>query len=662
MTEPTGAESAPFHETEGVELSEIERGQGYVAIVNLGSQTHQNIYRFVEELGLKPVMVEQDYVSAEDLQGVDAVILSGGDGSVYDDEGRVRLDDAIFGEDYEQAVLGICLGMQEIALRTGGLVEKGTSGQYGEAVVQRKTEGSRILLNLDSDQPTLMSHGDEVVSVGDGFEVTGVSDGKIAIIENTELNLYGVQFHPEQDLTENGKQIIGNFLRYGAFLEVENNAPDLAERAKQNLLKGVGTDGRLMIGASGGVDSTALTTLAAHEMGPERLRVFNIDHGAMRRVNGVDESDLVMEMLRGIVPHAERFDLAKEFLNTAVALKISHETGEPAVLTMRDVLHAEDKRAVFKGIYGPFFQKIRAESGDDFMIGQGTLYTDIAESGKGGKTNKIKSHHNVGVFKDGDEVLPFSSFFKDQVRAIARELGVPEEFVMRQPFPGPGLFLRIICADRPYLPSDAEFLMSQVQLIGENDKGLGYGLLPVRTVGQQGDERTYENSHAISLSFDDGRMPDAKDWELITEYAQSIPQGEGLTGRINRTIFLPGEPIAGIVDDVTPTRIGEDTLELAKEADDLALSIFRRHGLEHDIAQSLVAILPTPLGEDGKRTAVFRGFMTKTWTDGRAAIPGRDFPLEIFSEELVPALSSLEGVGRVGIDITGKPPGTTEFE
>jgi GMP synthase (glutamine-hydrolysing) len=470
-------------------------------IVDFGSQVTQLIARRLRELNV--------YCEIHPFQTVDAaflaarkpraVILSGGPASVTQD-GSPRAPEALFS--LGVPVLGICYGQQVMMTQLGGLVESGQgTAEFGRAYVSPAAELPELLDGWFTDGPdqVWMSHGDHVSRIAPGFEVYGTSPGApFAITADRVRRFYAVQFHPEVHHTPRGAKLYENFVRLAGFTGDWTMGAFRAEVIAR-IREQVGETGRVICGLSGGVDSSVAAVLM-HEAIGDRLTCVFVDHGLLR----LNEADEVVTMFRDHynIPliHADESDL---FL------------GE-----LEGVSDPETKRKTIGRLFIDVFQKHAAAVGGAEFLAQGTLYPDVIESVSvsGGPSVTIKSHHNVGGLpeKMGLKLVePLRALFKDEVRALGRELGLPDRFVGRHPFPGPGLAIRCpgeITRDKLEIlrRADAVFI-DQIRRHGLYDEiwQAFAAILPVRTVGVMGDGRTYDYACALrAVTSVDGMTAD----------------------------------------------------------------------------------------------------------------------------------------------------------
>jgi GMP synthase (glutamine-hydrolysing) len=412
-----------------------------------------------------------------------AIVLSGGPDSVFDPKAP-QMDPAVFG--LGVPVLGICYGLQLIAHYLGGEVEKADHREYGRAEVE-VDPGCALFAGLGSSEPVWMSHGDRVARLPEGFRACASSvNAPLVAAENPARAIWGIQFHPEVSHTPSGGEILRNFLfgicHFAADWVIGSFLAETLEKVREKV-----GEGRVLCAISGGVDSSVVAALLARAIGPQLQAVF-VDTGLLRQ----GEGDQVMRTLKdGLGLPILRVNAHEEFLGALAGVK------DP-----------EQKRKIIGRVFIEVFEATAKSLGPGIrFLAQGTLYPDVIESvSVKGPSAVIKSHHNVGGLPErlGFELLePVRNLFKDEVRQLGRELGIPEELIGRHPFPGPGLAVRIlgeVSAERVAVLQKADAIfIEELKESGEYERvsQAGAVLLPVRSVGVMGDERTYEETVAL---------------------------------------------------------------------------------------------------------------------------------------------------------------------
>lgn len=475
-----------------------------VIVLDFGSQYTQLIARRIRELGVHSEIIPcHAPVDPRRLSAAKAIVLSGGPNSVTD-ANRPKFDfEWISGE---QAVLGICYGMQLLALQEKGRVESSRSREYGHADFRIQNPGTLFEgFEQGGAFRVWMSHGDHVSEIPEGYELLGVSDGApIAAIGDEKRKRYALQFHPEVAHTDNGIRILENFLFRIAGIEGGWNAESFIEAASEQIAEQVPGESAVICGLSGGVDSSVAAVLV-HKVVGDRLHCIFVNNGLCRQ----DETEEVISML------------GPDGLGLPVHVA---EAEDRFLRELKGVTEPEEKRKIIGRVFIEVFEEEAKKIPNAHYLVQGTLYPDVIESVSafGGPSTTIKSHHNVGGLPekmDLELVEPLRDLFKDEVRAFGRKLGIPENVLMRQPFPGPGLGVRIlgeVTAERLEVlrKADAIFI-EEVRAAGYYEKlWQSFAvLLPVQTVGVMGDARTYEQVIALrAVTSLDGMTAD---WEYL---------------------------------------------------------------------------------------------------------------------------------------------------
>ena len=482
---------------------DVPRDVDEVVVLDYGGQYSQLIARRVRECGvfseLLPHHVGPAEVARRKPKGL---ILSGGPASVYAD-GAPRLDPALL--ELGIPVLGICYGMQLVAQALGGDVQGAEVGEFGRSTLS-VTEPGRLLAGLPLEQPCWMSHRDTVFAPPPGFAALASSTvSPVAAFESVERAIYGIQFHPEVVHTPFGQDILKTFLGDVCGCDLQWSAASIVDEQLRRIRAQVG-DKQVICGLSGGVDSSVAALLVHRAIGDQLTCVF-VDHGMMRK----NEGDQVV----------------KTFRDTFKVPLIAVDAEERFLAKLAGTSEPEAKRKIIGTEFIRVFEEeaLKLSGGGEetrFLV-QGTLYSDVIESGGGTGTATIKSHHNVGGLPDDlrfELVEPLRALFKDEVRAVGAELGLPERLVWRQPFPGPGLAIRIVggeaTKERLDLLRDADaILQDEIRQAGlYRDLWQSFCVLPdVRTVGVQGDERTYGAVIVIRAVTSDDAM--TADWARL---------------------------------------------------------------------------------------------------------------------------------------------------
>ncbi|MCU1236963.1 MAG: synthase (glutamine-hydrolyzing) [Candidatus Solibacter sp.] len=572
-----------------------------IIVLDAGGQYCHLIARKVRDLGVY-AEVRASETPARELASARGIIISGGPSSVYDPDSPT-VDPAIF--DLGIPVLGICYGQQLMAHLLGGEVRKGDTGEYGLATLDLQDTLDPLFEGLAGTQQVWMSHRDVVGRVPEGFTVTGrTGTCDIAAIAAPGRGFYAVQFHLEVVHTTRGNQYLSNFV-----FRVCGCTPDWDPRNRVPMLEQEIRDcvGKrsVFFFVSGGVDSSVAFALCTRALGADRVRGVYVDTGLMRE----GETDFVRRIGNLTIEHAE-----EQFLTALAGItdpeRKRHIIGEEFVRVQERIIES------------------RHLMNEQWILGQGTIYPDTIESGGTAKAALIKTHHNrvAGIQKlieCGRIVEPLKSFYKDEVREVGRELGLSSELLDRHPFPGPGLAIRCLCSE-----FDAP--------VRATPEGL---IVPVHSVGVQGDSRTYAPVLAI----------DALDHARATELINTI-------AGVNRVI-APVETNTPVADmQVRACAITGERLERLRKSDGIVRRLSHESGYDHQVWQFPVILIP--LGtENAPDSIVLRPVDSVDGMTAQSVLMDADLRRAISAE-----LLRVEGVAGVFYDLTHKPPGTIEWE
>jgi GMP synthase (glutamine-hydrolysing) len=637
-----------------------------IAILDCGAQYTKVIDRRLRHLNIETVIYPVDVALAV-LQkaGLGGIIISGGPHSVYE-ANSPQCDAGLF--DLGVPVLGICYGMQLMMQHHGGVVEACARKEYGETTIDVDV-AHPLFQGLEPQQRVLMSHGDSVTQLGEGFTAIATSHSKHgdeavsihAAVAHATKPLIGLQFHPEVELTEQGEAMMEHFVFDICGLTGNFKLEDRLETMLTELRQQVGNHPVFVL-VSGGVDSSVVAAALTKALKPEQVFAVHMNTGLMRQ----GESDLVCDALKAIgLRHLKRLDAQAFFLDFCTEDDAGKRIGP-----LKQATDPEEKRRL---IGDAFFRLIDAEmkqtleeAGIDastVYLAQGTLRPDLIESGNrdvSATAHKIKTHHNdVPLIQQqrqkGLIVEPNRDLHKDEVRRVGRMLGLPEALVIRQPFPGPGLGVRVICANKPYGLEQYDAIQQQVHAIAE-EFHVKACLLPIRTVGVQGDGRSYSFVAAL----------EAVEWDSVPAMEHLRHVGQEITNRvkaINRVaINLSSEcPLPHELKTITPTTLQPDVIQQLQGWDDTVTTHMQNHAHFDAISQLLAVSLPVDGQNKGRRSVAIRGVVTSDFMTARPALIGKELP-EGCLTHLSSVLKQDAALAHVFYDITSKPPATVEWE
>ena len=529
----------------------------------------------------------------------------------------------------------------------GGVVASDVKKEYGQCEVTIDT-AAPIFDGLSEREQVLMSHGDTVKVKPEGFEVIAKSGDAIAAIGNFDKKMYGFQFHPEVDLTENGMKMLENFIRKVAEYKEVYALEDRIQTSIKMIKEKVG-DKKIICLVSGGVDSAVTAALLVKALPADNIYAIHIDSGFMRK----NESDLVCENLKELgMKNLIRENAKDYFMNTIV------ETEEGPIGPLVNTVDPEKKRRIIGEIFIQIANKVIERLGldkENTFIAQGTLRPDLIESGNpdvSGFAHKIKTHHNdVEIVrqarKKGLIVETNSDWHKDEVRRVARKLGLDEAIASRQPFPGPGLAIRLICHDKN---EEVEITSEEVaklnEILGQTlEKGY---ILPIKSVGVQGDARSYRN-----LCLMAGRKIDF-DWKEVTSKAKEI---KDKINSINRVGYILNK--SEINDEIKcfNMRIEDENVDLLRELDYIVTTILEKAKVNQTFAVLI------PIGITKKYSVAIRTFVTNDFMTGTPGEIGKEVEKSDI-EKIVNEIESKFGdkIEFIIYDVTSKPPATTEWQ
>ena len=596
-----------------------------IAVLDFGGQYAHLIANRIRRLGVYSEIVRSS-TGAGELTGFKGIIFSGSPFSCLD-AGSPRFDTAIL--DLNVPILGLCYGHQILMRHLGGSVGKGNvHGEYGRASMTRR-ENSPLFAGLDRTEPVWMSHGDMVMSLPEGFDVIGsTGDCEFTAVSSEERRIYGLQFHPEVTDTPHGMKILDNFLRICG-CEKNWSSTTFIEEITATVTRTCGTRNVFLL-VSGGVDSTVAFTLLNRILGPKRVLGLHIDNGLMRHL----ESEAVLDyMQRHGFDNLRIVDATDDFLGA-----------------LAGVADPEKKRTIIGEMFLTVKERELAGLGlnpDEWILAQGTIYPDTIESAGTEHADRIKTHHNrvdpiLELIKRGLVIEPLAQLYKDEVRELGTALGLPHELVWRHPFPGPGLGVRLLCSNgtvEPVPDADRSILAKSVA-----DSGYTATILPLRSVGVQGDERTY--AHPALL---EGPL----DWEVLDALSTRITNG---VRSVNRVVYRLSGSSESSAYRLIEAYVTAERLDMLRAVDDIVTRALRESG-EYDAVWQMPVVLLPLLDENGNNCVVLRPIVSQE------AMTARFTPLKPETiEKILSKSRNVNGIGDIFYDITHKPPGTIEWE
>ncbi len=605
-----------------------------IAVLDFGGQYAHLIANRVRRLGVF-TEIHSPSAPVSELEGVKGIIYSGGPSSVY----------AADAPEYNPEILslpvpklGICYGHQLIAQQLGGHVEPGKVKEYGVADLEVRDAACPILKGLPAASPMWMSHGDQVTKLPEGYRiVASTKDCEVAAVafdgDRPDRRIFGIQFHPEVTHSKFGMKLLENFVDFTGAKKTWNMKsylPLITARIKEQV-----KDRKVFLLVSGGVDSTVAFVLLNRVLGPEKVLGLHVDNGMMR----LGESRKIMEFLK-----AEGMD----------NLKV-RDAGDHFLAKLAGVTAPEAKRAAI----GKEFLTVKDEEmakldldPEQWMMAQGTIYPDTIESGGTKNADKIKTHHNrvqevLDLMEKGLVLEPLADLYKDEVRALGEELGIPHNLVWRHPFPGPGLGVRLLCSDGKLsadMVKDADVKDAAGRSLADylKENGIAGRLLPIKSVGVQGAGRTYAQPFLITTP--------GLEWKRCEKFSTELANR---FKAINRVVYQIGS-----VADEEPALVEQyatrENFDALRKFDAICTEFLQENDLYEKIWQMPVVLVP--LRSAGKPCIVMRPVnSTEAMTANFAEI----------DQNLLAGLwrrFEAEGAGSLWYDVTHKPPGTIEWE
>jgi GMP synthase (glutamine-hydrolysing) len=605
-----------------------------IAVLDFGGQYAHLIANRVRRLGVYSDIYDGE-TPASKLHEYKGIILSGGPQSVHA-EGGLKCDALIF--DLGVPVLGICYGHQLIAHMLGGTVELGKVREYGKSVVKILNKDG-LFDGLDDEEVAWMSHFDQVAKAPNGFEIWAkTGDCPIAAMADVKKNIYGIQFHPEVTHTACGIKILEKFVELTK-AKREWSIDKFISAEIADIEKKVG-DRKVFMLVSGGVDSTVAFTLLEKALGNERVFGLFVDTGFLRK--------------------GEREEVALAFKQLGITNVRIEDAAALYFEALKEVYDPEEKRKIIGAKFLEVQRKVFAEMGflgNEWILGQGTIYPDTIETGGTKHADKIKTHHNrvpeiQKMISEGRVIEPISQLYKDEVREVGEKLGLSHDLVWRHPFPGPGLAVRCLCsngvADKlNYSTYEGGLTAEQylnIDILTGHYQAKG-NVLPIKSVGVQGDVRSYK--HPAVIATDDRNM------DVLGIISTNITN---LMPDINRVLLLLSPQTIESVE-LLKAYLTRDRISVLQEADKVVMDFIKEKKIDRDIWQFPTVLVPLSVNGASGETVVLRP------VESEEAMTANFYKMDFnILGELVGRLSAIKGVTAVMYDITNKPPATIEWE
>ncbi len=593
-----------------------------IAVVDFGGQYAHLLARRVRELGVFSEILQPN-ASKKDYSDFKGVILSGSPYSICDLH-VLKWKNDLFKMNIP--VLGICYGHQLIMRENGGEIRRAPSTEFGSAKMHVLNKKG-VFKGLKGKSVVWMSHNDEVSSLAPGFEVIGkTADCKYAAIANFEKKWFGFQFHPEVTHSEEGQKMLKNFVFNVCQCKKEWSLKDFKKQKIREIRKKVGKKNVFLL-ASGGIDSTVCLALLLKSLPKKQIHAFFIDTGLMRQ----NEPKLIQ----------------KSFEKMGFKLKIV-KAGEEFLSKLRNVSDPEQKRKIIGKIFlevkDKELEKLKVNT-KNWILAQGTIYPDTIESAGTKHADKIKTHHNrieeiLKELKKGKIIEPIEELYKDEVRFLGKELGLPKKFIERHPFPGPGLGVRILCSNGKQIQGK-----KLEQKINNFLKKTGYKakILPVKSVGVQGDLRTYKKAVAL-----EGKIDFQKIEKLSTQITNRFRE-------INRVVLLLSpQKIKKL--KMLKAFLTDDRIKMAREADAVSMNVVKKNSLLKKTWQFPTVLIPVQVNGFGESIVLRPIESLEAMTAKFYKMPKKAL------KENVKGILKIPRIGTVFMDVTHKPPATIEWE
>lgn len=594
-----------------------------IAIIDFGGQYTHLIANRIRRLGVySEIRLPEDLNT--DNHEYKGIILSGSPHSVLAPHSPT-LKLTLFSRNIP--ILGLCYGHHLVAKLLGGTLSRGQKREYGIAELTINT-ANPLFEGMALKQQIWMSHGDAVETLPSGFiALASTSDCQNAVIGDIERKIYGLQFHPEVTDTPNGMTILDNFLNLCEctrnwhsqwFLqEIEHDIQQKCRNKKIFLL------------VSGGVDSTVTFTLLNRVLGSNKVLGLHIDNGLMR----FQESKTIHEYMK------------QHGYNNLII----HNAADNFLKALQTVSDPEQKRAIIGKQFIVEKEKVQEKLGlnsQDWLLAQGTIYPDTIESAGTKHADKIKTHHNrvdiiLELLAKGLVIEPLATLYKDEVRDLGKLLGIPDKLIDRHPFPGPGLGVRVLCSNGIEEVMAPETISQAHEIT--NSYGYDGHVLPIKSVGVQGDSRTY--AHPLLITG-------PQDWNVIEKISTQITNTIKTINRVIMGLHLTTKPVYTL----KTSYVTEKRLNKLRQADHLVNTIIHETGEYQSIWQMPIVLLPL-VNENGDECLVLRPIASKE------AMTARFYPMRSKTiEKIIVAVSQIKGIGDIFFDVTHKPPGTIEWE